>query len=333
MEHLDVELFIDAIEKRPSLWDSSSGDYKNRQLKRDDWKEVCEIVIQKFGEKDEKERQEIGREVQLKWKSLRDAYVRTIRQSKGKKSGASAKAVKTYIYAKQLGFLRKVTGSRQTESSLPSTSREGQEDMDVSKDINDMQSTSSDVQHTQFDSQMETGRTPSRSTLYRRKKSDLESKLASYIDSHNRQPALAIQSQPQETDDMAFFRSLQASLDTLTPNEKLNFRIEVMQLLSRYTNKQPNQYIHNFPNHIPHYQPQQYPVMTNISNIRFNTPAPPFASYSTVSSEITPHLPHPNTDTTESLAVTSPQTPFSPTESENSIISQAESLISLLSNQ
>ncbi|CAH2003784.1 unnamed protein product [Acanthoscelides obtectus] len=95
MEHLDVELFIDAIEKRPSLWDSSSGDYKNRQLKRDDWKEVCEIVIQKFGEKDEKERQEIGREVQLKWKSLRDAYVRTIRQSKGKKSGASAKAVKT----------------------------------------------------------------------------------------------------------------------------------------------------------------------------------------------------------------------------------------------
>ncbi|CAH1998057.1 unnamed protein product, partial [Acanthoscelides obtectus] len=266
-----------------SLWDLSSGDYKNRQLKRDDWKEVCEIVIQKFGEKDEKERQEIGREVQLKWKSLRDAYVRTIRQSK--------------------------------------------------EDINDMQSTSSDVQHTQFDSQMETGRTPSRSTLYRRKKSDLESKLASYIDSHNRQPALAIQSQPQETDDMAFFRSLQASLDTLTPNEKLNFRIEVMQLLSRYTNKQPNQYIHNFPNHIPHYQPQQYPVMTNISNIRFNTPAPPFASYSTVSSEITPHLPHPNTDTTESLAVTSPQTPFSPTESENSIISQAESLISLLSNQ
>ncbi|CAH1987987.1 unnamed protein product [Acanthoscelides obtectus] len=65
MEHLDVELFIDAIEKRPSLWDSSSGDYKNRQLKRDDWKEVCEIVIQKFGEKDEKERQEIGKHFML----------------------------------------------------------------------------------------------------------------------------------------------------------------------------------------------------------------------------------------------------------------------------
>lgn len=47
---------------------------------------------------------------------------------------------------------------------------------------------------------------------------------------------------------MAFFRSLQPSLDTLTPNEKLNFRIDVMLLLTRYTNKKPNQDIPNFQN-------------------------------------------------------------------------------------
>ncbi|XP_028136291.1 uncharacterized protein LOC114331031 [Diabrotica virgifera virgifera] len=318
MDNLDLELFIGEIEKRPSLWDSSSDDYKNRQLKGNDWKEVCENIIDNFNEKDDLEQQAISKAVQVKWKSLRDAFIRSIRQAKGKK---------TYVHAKQLGFLRKVMiDSNQTERSLPSTSRESQGDTDVSNDPNDLQSTPSYVENTELDSQRETGRTRSRSDVNRRKKSSLESKLLKYIDSQNRQLSV-IQSQPQETDDMAFFRSLQPSLDILTLNDKLNFRIEVMELLGRHINKQPNRYTHNFTNHIPRYQPQQYPVRANHSNKGFSTPIPSPASYPIVSSEITPHLP--TTYTIEPLIVTSPQPPSSPTESEDSIISQAESLISL----
>lgn len=63
MEDFDVEIFIDEIKKRPSLWDSSSNEYKNRQLKRDGWKEICENVVPNFDKKDAKEHQEIGKHV------------------------------------------------------------------------------------------------------------------------------------------------------------------------------------------------------------------------------------------------------------------------------
>lgn len=185
----------------------------------------------------------LGKAVQLKWKNLRDAFVRH-RREKIHKSGNGAKPAKTYIYANQLEFLRKVTDSRQTETSLPNTLQEGQDDLDLSQDHGDTQ----DRQLVDVNRKTETQVAPSRSTQFRRNKSALESKFITYLDSQIKQPSSVIQNQPKETDDMAFFRSLQPSLDTLTPNEKLNFRIDVMQLLTRYTNKKPNQDIPNFQN-------------------------------------------------------------------------------------
>lgn len=237
--------------------------------------------------------------------------------------------MKTYIYAKQLDFLRKVVDSRETESSLPSTSKESQDDCDLAQDHDD-------TQDTQFDVGSETSnrRTPSNSTLFRKKKSTLENKLMQYIDSHTKQPPV-IQNQPPETDDMAFFRSLQPNLDTLSPNEKLSFRIDVMQLLTRYTNKQPNQYVHSFTNvtPTPHYQPQQYPVMANFPNSRFDTSRSPSSSYAAVSTGLTTTLLNRNTHNNESSRMTTPESQFSPEETEDSLISQAESVISLFSNQ
>lgn len=51
MENLDVEFFIDAVKEKTCLWDSSPEDYKNRQSKKDAWKEISEIIIPEFSKK------------------------------------------------------------------------------------------------------------------------------------------------------------------------------------------------------------------------------------------------------------------------------------------
>lgn len=78
----------------------------------------------------------LGKAVQLKWNNVRDAFVRHRRQ-KSQKSGDGAKPAKTYIYANQLQFLRKVTDACQTETSLPNTLQESQDDLDLSQDHDD----------------------------------------------------------------------------------------------------------------------------------------------------------------------------------------------------
>ncbi|CAH1102845.1 unnamed protein product [Psylliodes chrysocephalus] len=135
--------------------------------------------------------------------------------------------------------------------------KRSQDDLDLSQDHDETQ----DRQLVDVNGKSQTQVTPSRSTQFRRNKSDLESKLINYKGSQIKQPSPVIQNQSKETDDLAFFRSLQTSLDTLTPNEKLNFRMDVMQLLTRYTNRKPNQDIPNFPNFTPAcQQAQQYPM-------------------------------------------------------------------------
>lgn len=42
-DKVDSEQFILEIEKRPSIWDSSSDIYSNRQAKRKDWEELVDI--------------------------------------------------------------------------------------------------------------------------------------------------------------------------------------------------------------------------------------------------------------------------------------------------
>lgn len=56
-----MEQFIEEIRNRPSLWDSSSELYANRQLKKDNWSELCATFFPDFSEKDENEKAQIGK--------------------------------------------------------------------------------------------------------------------------------------------------------------------------------------------------------------------------------------------------------------------------------
>ncbi|XP_018564067.1 uncharacterized protein LOC108905601 [Anoplophora glabripennis] len=219
MQMIAVEQFIEAVKRRPALWDSHSEDYKDRVMKKDGWLEVCQIMCPKFADKTEQERAQIGRDIQLKWKNLRDAYVRHIRMKmdRSKKS----KPIRSYIYYNQMSFLRRVINprARSGESRFGSTSKTN---VKVEEDEEEAELTQEDLlEMVEHDENSEIA-TPGL---------DEEEELITNVD-----PLLpeVVENELQDNDDMNFFKSLLPTLQTLRTEQKLKFRIDVMELLMTY---------------------------------------------------------------------------------------------------
>ena len=57
-DNFDTELFINEVEKRPSIWDMQSSEYKDRILKKRHWEEIVDICCPNG---DIKEKQHVGK--------------------------------------------------------------------------------------------------------------------------------------------------------------------------------------------------------------------------------------------------------------------------------
>lgn len=114
-----------------------------------------------------------------------------------------------------------------TESSHQTDENEDRDDDDGLDDNSDDQSQPDDTPPSSRSS----------STIYRRKRATLEQKVEKYIDEASKSKAL-----PQEpnSDDMDFFRSLLPMLSSLTVQEKIRFRMDVLRTLDGYNQRTPN---------------------------------------------------------------------------------------------
>ena len=57
-ENFDTDLFINEIEKRPSIWDMKYSDYKDRVIKKKHWEEIVDIFCP---DGDVKEKHQVGK--------------------------------------------------------------------------------------------------------------------------------------------------------------------------------------------------------------------------------------------------------------------------------
>ncbi|KAK9685846.1 Alcohol dehydrogenase transcription factor Myb/SANT-like [Popillia japonica] len=114
----DTEKFINAVENRPALYNLKLKDYSNRDLKLKLWEEVALIMYSNWQELPVENKNIIGRELQTKWKSLRDQFIKARKLERDIKSGASAGKKKKYIYYDQLQFLIHSDESRETGTNL-----------------------------------------------------------------------------------------------------------------------------------------------------------------------------------------------------------------------
>ncbi|KAK9873249.1 hypothetical protein WA026_021738 [Henosepilachna vigintioctopunctata] len=109
---IDPALLIEEVKKRPLLYDSRVG-VVTTEARRSTWFEVSEIFIQNFPYMTPVEKENISREMQAKWKSLRDSYRRTIRiEERDRRLGITPGRRSKYYYFEQLNFLAEHCGPK-----------------------------------------------------------------------------------------------------------------------------------------------------------------------------------------------------------------------------
>lgn len=274
MEDLDTEQFIEEVRKRTAIWDSSSDDYKNRDLKKNQWAEVCMVLYPDFLGLDANDRLRTVMELQSKWKHIRDSYVRSLRM---KRTKSGRRIAKNYIYARQLEFLRAITTSRRTAECSPEHQPEvlvnsvdefeyfgnviedtrgggvgvggigvGGVNGNLDAGIGDGGGGGGDQSSVgipqdgedKSDNDGQPSRKYSTSTTQRRRRRTtfMEQNVRNYIDSYDRERMDRVE-EPSSCDDMDFFRSMLPLIQVLPLYERMKFRMDVMRIGLEYFEK------------------------------------------------------------------------------------------------
>lgn len=277
MEDLDTEQFIEEVRKRTAIWDSSSDDYKNRDLKKNQWAEVCMVLYPDFLGLDANDRMRTVMELQSKWKHIRDSYVRSLRM---KRTKSGRRIAKNYIYARQLEFLRAITTSRRTVECSPehqpevlvnsvdefeyfgnviedsTTTRGGIGGVVVNGTLDGGIGGAGGIAGDGGGGQSSVGMPPdgegksengepsrkySTSTTQqrRRRTTFMEQNVRNYIDSYDRERMDHRMDEPSSSscDDMDFFRSMLPLIQVLPLYERMKFRMDVMRIGLEYFEK------------------------------------------------------------------------------------------------
>lgn len=164
-----------------------------------------------------------------KWRNIRDSYRKHWKSIKSTKSGQARKDKKQYVYANQLFFLDDTMELGPTEASpnvstpnAPNTEENCDEDELQSEDESSSRSTPK-------------SRGSSASSMYRHAKKGLQSKIEKYIDSFEAYKKQKCDK--DDGDDLNFFKSLLPVVEPWPLQEKLKFRIEVMNLAMEYAER------------------------------------------------------------------------------------------------
>ncbi|XP_045457420.1 uncharacterized protein LOC123667588 [Melitaea cinxia] len=198
---------ISLIRERSCLWDKTDAGYRDKLRREDAWSEVYRELYPTYDNLKEMQKSRIGQQISKKWFNIRDAYVKSI---KGPKK-------RPYIYSKAMSFLDKVIlGDRYNSSDyLEEQSLEGEPEVWLNETFIDV-----DV--------------PAQEPPTKKHKPD----YSCFLESQNDTVAsiLSKMINREEDEDRAFFTSIMPTVKALPDNAKLEFRIEVMQVLKKFKN-------------------------------------------------------------------------------------------------
>lgn len=167
----------------------------------------------------------LGRELQRKWRHIRDAFVRYLRSLKST-PGSVRKTGKPYRYARNLQFLKKQIIAPPEPSEFAAVNIKSEEDN--YEEFN--------VDETNLPVMIETDNSVEESVIYtsaNRESEDFE-KVGVCLNPFQLQEAPKTE---ESSDDVDFFRSLLPMLRTMPMQEKLKFRMDVMKTLLDYLQK------------------------------------------------------------------------------------------------
>ncbi|XP_027226862.2 uncharacterized protein [Penaeus vannamei] len=202
----DSERLIHEMSKRPLLWDSTAEAYSHKAGKAEAWASVYRALYDDYGDKSKAEQSNLGKEIQARWKSIRDSYIKDCRKVRSE-AATGAPPSRRYIFFEQLSFLNKVIGRKAASGGLPSPPSPDATEDAPQKALN--------------------GDSSSEPSVKKKRRQGLDPEAG--CPSEDR---LQCQLQ-QPDDDRDFFMSMLPAVRTLSEDQKLSFRIHILQTLQR----------------------------------------------------------------------------------------------------
>ncbi|XP_049944121.1 uncharacterized protein LOC126425208 [Schistocerca serialis cubense] len=205
-----TEAFICEIQARPVIWDTSSVDYSNRELKETCWQQVVEIFFSSEGRTRNGDKTciyfVVGLALQKRWKNLRGYFARELQHRKSLKSGSGATRKSLYIYFNQLSFLQTVVSIRESEQA--EDPHENEEEEAASR----------------------AGAVPLRRNRKRRKEDD-EDQLIKLLNASIQQRQLR-ERQAEEDEDTMFLLSQLKPLRGIPKERKMETKIKIVSVIN-----------------------------------------------------------------------------------------------------
>ncbi|XP_073830431.1 uncharacterized protein [Musca autumnalis] len=276
---METEKIIAEVKKRPVIWDSTEECYKNKTMKNDAWLEVAASLEKNFKNMSEVEQKSVLHEINMKWRSIRDNYVRYKKKMSEMNSRGvgvfEGKPVRSYIYAKQLRFLSKCLPKEPppaaaAEETTPTTSVSTDyiDPMELVQtqvfepvpdypsaetEDNDTTTCSYTLPTKKSRCNSYTLSSPGPSTSFQMAMTTTNSQdfhFPSNTNAAGHKPPTSLEEKlskfmedfkPRNFDeDFSFFESLMPTIKDLSNDEKLEFRIKTLQLLQDIKKKREN---------------------------------------------------------------------------------------------
>ncbi|KAJ3648757.1 hypothetical protein Zmor_020535 [Zophobas morio] len=224
------EKLIEEVKKRPALYDGRTHGSADASVRKAHWEEITkDIFSQVWDTSSINEKDALVKEVQVKWKSLRDAYNRVRKQEKEDQLKGVTKNRKKYVFYDQLSFLEPVSKSAYSPNAIFLPEDRNDDSMDnsnISFENPTILKTDQDI----YDSN--TGMKPGDDILLGHH--DSEDRLSTILTE-----LVKIQKEDRADDRMGnkkFLLSLLPFMEKLPDDVNLEVRLQLMSILQTYSN-------------------------------------------------------------------------------------------------
>ncbi|XP_047519448.1 uncharacterized protein LOC125059190 [Pieris napi] len=210
---IDTERVIIEVHLRPVLWDKRNELYKNRDAREAAWRDILKELAPNYENLSEEERKEADKKIQQRWRTARDTYQKDKISEKNQPSGSgSKKKKKKYSYYDILTFLDSTTETAGEES--------------LCEEMSEQSNLETPNESTQPDNSRQESSHPTSKQKQVKSKKQAPSKFEAQLLECLKSNQLEL-----ESEDLAFFQSLQPSLKRFTRYQKLMFRTKVLNIV------------------------------------------------------------------------------------------------------
>ncbi|XP_049878476.1 uncharacterized protein LOC126375541 isoform X1 [Pectinophora gossypiella] len=253
---VDPEVLILEVESWPLLYAKTLPEYSNKIMKNNTWEDVAKKLSEDWETLTNEEKISRSKDIQAKWKHLRDNFRREYQAQKEVASGQGAKKRKKYRYYDQLLFLIPHVKDAKTSGNYSTPANVSEENIENIEN------------------------SPAESSTVTRSVSETTKKKKKTTSSFEDAILKAMNNEISEADeDKTYCLSLVQSLKKMDDDNKMLAKIEILKVIRTFTNKSHNIY-NSEQNQTPFNRPNVVPYW-NHTNSNFSAQSTPMYSQTT----------------------------------------------------